>query len=375
MDSNITIGEKYRKAVKIFNSILDSPLRKDSSEFQAELADLIKEFNSIQLIVDSLSLFSDNETLDEINVNYIPFANVYYYLGVLYSNYLLDKDGKLDTDKLRFKSLNLTISKNKYMHYLVQLQNFHSILSSAQDSRLNSFEHLYNPTDKEILATNGNPAAKRQEKIDNFKLEKSLNSKLDILSDYYTKDEDEDNSFNRFDEETIKNIFVDQLKLHSIYTFTNLESLVMEIKVLSNRPSPSSSQLDKPPPPKIEKPTKENDYGYTPRLESLPFKKKQINDLISRQGKILQPFTITSNRQNIKDKVFGTGQVLPSMSVEEYLDYELANGKMMKEEVKDVPREDESDGYDSDKELEKRLWDDWKDDNPKGSGNMKANIG
>lgn len=370
MDSNITIGEKYRRVVGRYKSVFDSVLRKDSIEYQEKLHSLINEFNSIQLIVERLSLFSDNETLDEINVNYIPFANVYYYLGVLYLSYLLDKDGKLGSDILKYKSINLAIAKNKYMHFLVQLQTF-SVLSATQDTRVNSFGQQYNPTADEILGTS-NPAARRQEKIDNYKLEKELNSKVDILNDYYTKD-DEENDVHRFDEEVLKKIFVDQLKLHSIHTFSNLESITMELKVLASRPSPTTVD-EKPPAPKHEKPSKENDYGYTPRLETLPFQKKQINDLISKQGKILQPFTITSDRQKIKDKVFGTGQVLPSMSVDEYLDYELANGKMLKEEVKDT-RQDDSEGYDSDKELETRLWDDWKDDNPKGSGNMKANIG
>lgn len=67
------------------------------------------------------------------------------------------------------------------------------------------------------------------------------------------------------------------------------------------------------------------------------------------------------------------------MTVEEYLDYELANGKMLKDEVKDnnpANKDDnDSDTEDSEAEEEKRRWDDWKDENPKGAGNMKANIG
>ena len=71
----------------------------------------------------------------------------------------------------------------------------------------------------------------------------------------------------------------------------------------------------------------DDDYGFTTKLESIPKISYQVSDLINKQGKILQPFTITSQRQKLKEKVFGTGQILPSMTVEEYLDYELANGK------------------------------------------------
>jgi len=49
---------------------------------------------------------------------------------------------------------------------------------------------------------------------------------------------------------------------------------------------------------------------------------------------------------------------------------------MMKEEVKDVNKESDYESDEDDEaQLEKRRWDDWKDENPKGAGNMKANIG
>ena len=52
---------------------------------------------------------------------------------------------------------------------------------------------------------------------------------------------------------------------------------------------------------------------------------------------------------------------------------------MLKDEVKDnnpANKDDnDSDTEDSEAEEEKRRWDDWKDENPKGAGNMKANIG
>lgn len=272
--------------------------------------------------------------------------------------------------------MNITIAKSKLVHFIAQLDNYGEVLSKSQSSRVNSFKEIYNPTYDELVSYS-NPALKRADKIENYKLEKELKGKLQILNDYYNQnsekgEEEDDSMFERFDEEIVKAIYIDQLRLYSISAFNNLELLSMELQVLSNRPKQRITEID--PPKSKEEPSMENDYGYTSKLESLPFNNKsKISDLISKQGKILQPFTITSNKQDLKLKVFGTGQVLPSMSVEEYLDYELANGKMMKEEVKDEKNDSDSDN--SDEELEKRQWDDWKDDNPKGSGNMKANLG
>lgn len=378
-----TVSERYRNAIGKFQSIFNgSPGfgdRKDSLKYQTNVGDLIKEFTLIQLIVDRLDLFSDNESLNEINVSYIQFINLDYYLGLLYSDYLWNpKTGQAPeaSDPIEFKEMNITIAKSKLVHFIAQLDNYGEVLSKSQSSRVNSFKEIYNPTYDELV-TYSNPGLKRADKIENYKLEKELKGKLQILNDYYNqnseKGEDEDDSmFERFDEEIVKAIYIDQLRLFSISAFNNLELLSMELQVLSNRPKQRITEID--PPKSKEEPSMENDYGYTSKLESLPFKNKsKISDLISKQGKILQPFTITSNKQDLKLKVFGTGQVLPSMSVEEYLDYELANGKMMKEEVKDEKNDSDSDN--SDEELEKRQWDDWKDDNPKGSGNMKANLG
>lgn len=378
-----TVSERYRNAIGKFQSIFNgSPGfgdRKDSLKYQTNVGDLIKEFTLIQLIVDRLDLFSDNESLNEINVSYIQFINLDYYLGLLYSDYLWNpKSGQAPeaSDPIEFKEMNITIAKSKLVRFIAQLDNYGEVLSKSQSSRVNSFKEIYNPTYDELV-TYSNPALKRADKIENYKLEKELKGKLQILNDYYNqnseKGEDEDDSmFERFDEEIVKAIYIDQLRLFSISAFNNLELLSMELQVLSNRPKQRITEID--PPKSKEEPSMENDYGYTSKLESLPLKNKsKISDLISKQGKILQPFTITSNKQDLKLKVFGTGQVLPSMSVEEYLDYELANGKMMKEEVKDEKNDSDSDN--SDEELEKRQWDDWKDDNPKGSGNMKANLG
>ncbi|ODV81710.1 TAP42-like protein [Suhomyces tanzawaensis NRRL Y-17324] len=371
MSQDLTISQRYRHAIKQFRDQKNSGERRDSPLFQQNLHQLIREFTLIKSIVDDLHLFSDNESLKEVNTNYIPFLNTSYYLASLLINSTESEDKQ--KDPLDAKVYNLKQAKSLLLHYLIDLQNY-GILSKSQGARLDTFKHFANPSLDEIVSYSNNPAQKRQDKIENYKLEKELNNKLSILDEHYSKSEEEENEesiFDRFDEEIIGQIFVDQLRLFSIDSFNTLETITMEIQVIANRPKLKKIQ-ELPNDARAKDISAENDYGYTPRLEELPFNKTSVSDLLSKQGKILRPFTITSNRQQLKEKVFGTGQVLPSMTVEEYLDYELANGKMMKEEVKDT---NESDTDDSEDELEKRHWDDWKDENPKGAGNMKANIG
>lgn len=358
----LTISKRFRNAVVEYQRLESSGERNDSVLYQTQLSKLVHELKLITSIVEELHLFSDNEGIEEVSVKYLPFLNGEFYLGGCYANGNVVMDG---TSPLGIsKSASLNLARLHLIQFLVRLQAY-NLLSKAQSERINSFKELYNPTLAEIITTN--PTTRRQEKIENYKLEKELRGKLSILDDHYSSN-NADDDLETFDEEIVSKIYTDHLRLHVLNAFGKLESLTMELQVIANK-----SEVP-PPRPQTDSrvPSRENDYGYTSRLETLPLYGKEISDLLSKQGKILQPFTITSKKQQLKDKVFGTGQVLPSMSVEEYLDYELANGKMVSEEVQG---KNESDSDDEDDELEKRQWDDWKDDNPKGAGNTKANIG
>ncbi|CAX42038.1 TOR signalling pathway regulator, putative [Candida dubliniensis CD36] len=363
----LTVAERYKLAIQQYENLQNISERQDSVSYQNRLTKILSEFQLVLKLVEQLSLFSDNERIEEISTNYIPFLNLWYYIGELYTKLLMNKEGIIDLD---YKSENLQTAKQFIFTYLENLTNY-DILTLEQSKK---FTILRKGQSYELSAMN-----KRQEKIDNFKKEQELLKKLSILN---SKDDD----INKFDEEIIRTIYLDQLKFFILKSFNLLESINMELQVLKNRPLKNfnsstnleinDSRLQTKINSKRDK-DKDDEYGFTTKLESLPKLSYQVSDLINKSGKILQPFTITSQKQNLKEKVFGTGQVLPSMTVEEYLDYELANGKMLKNEVKDKPKNDDndSDTEDSEVEEEKRRWDDWKDDNPKGSGNMKANIG
>ncbi|KHC53146.1 hypothetical protein I503_03461 [Candida albicans SC5314] len=390
----LTVAERYKLAIQQYDNLQNISERQDSVSYQKRLTKLISEFKLILQLVEQLSLFSDNEQIEEISTKYIPFLNLWYYIGELYTKLLMKDDDDCDGDdgniiiNLNYKFENLKLGQRFIFTYLENLMNYDDILTLEQSKKL---KILLKGESYQL-----NPMNKRQEKIDNYKLEQELLKKLSILNQEDQKEED----INKFDEEIIRTIYLDQLKYFILKSFNLLESINMELQVLQHRPtnddlnsslSTSSNRLETQDSRSKNKSKKnggggdggddddDDDYGFTTKLESIPKISYQVSDLINKQGKILQPFTITSQRQKLKEKVFGTGQILPSMTVEEYLDYELANGKMLKDEVKDnnpANKDDnDSDTEDSEAEEEKRRWDDWKDENPKGAGNMKANIG
>ena len=377
---NRTICQRYTQAVKYFIQ-LSEPLglneRKDTESYQRKVSELLDEFALIQKVAYDLDLFSSNEVVEEINPKYLSFYNLNYYLGCIYMNYHPTSTQQGTSTKehdLSGKQKALVLAKDKLTQFLLQMQNLGCILTKAQDERLSSFKESYNPSNSELLNLHGNAADRRSEKIENYKFERQLREKLKILDEYYSSVPDDEEGLMGFEEETARAIYLDQLRLHSLIAFNQLQLLAAEIelhsKVAANNKTKDGEMSQRNP---KEKPSLDNDYGFVPRVEAVPETGKiKVSDLVSKQGKILRPFTITSNKSDLRQKVFGTGQVLPSMSVDDYLAYELNNGKMAAEEQ---PKGRESDSENSEDELEARRWDDWKDENPKGSGNMKANIG
>lgn len=338
-ENDKTVGEKYALLVSQFNQLQASASPKNSKEFQLQTFKLIHEFKIISKIIRELDLFSDNEILEEINVNYLPFFNIDYYLAELYLNFMSNE--KLDIS-IDYKAENLQTAKNHFTAYLDKLVEL-ELLNPLQIKQFNGYN------------------LNREEKINQYKYEQELQNSLSLIDS--TKDED-----------TRRNLYTDQINLFIIKSLNQLQLLDMELIVLSNRPKSDSHKLSNQSNDDDEQQQRRNHLKnpadtFTTKLETLP-QNQPINRLVNK-GKVLQPFTLT--RQDLKNKVFGTGQVLPSMTVEEYLDHELANGKMLQPE-EPQPGSEAEDEEDEEAEREQREWDDWKDDNPKGAGNT-MNLG
>ena len=93
---------------------------------------------------------------------------------------------------------------------------------------------------------------------------------------------------------------------------------------------------------------------------------------MSTSGKPLQPFTLTDKRTQLRDGVFRPGHNLPTMSIDEYLEEERRRGGIIEGggNSAPAPEVDEDNMALADAETMKaREWDEFKESNPKGSGN------
>ena len=96
-------------------------------------------------------------------------------------------------------------------------------------------------------------------------------------------------------------------------------------------------------------------------------------------------------KEEIQSKVFQRGWNQPTMSLEELAEKEVAAAmerdekqKLAEASQKDAPRkyedlvrdgmEDDADLVDASADLDRR-WDDFKDENPRGSGNKRGDVG
>ena len=95
--------------------------------------------------------------------------------------------------------------------------------------------------------------------------------------------------------------------------------------------------------------------------------------ILNRDGKPLRPFTLLDGRQRLRDGVFRPDHSLPTMTIDEYLAEEKRRGGMIDgggEQSGRPPEPDEDNLDKADAETMKaRVWDEFTEANPKGSGN------
>jgi hypothetical protein len=114
--------------------------------------------------------------------------------------------------------------------------------------------------------------------------------------------------------------------------------------------------------------------GYSDRLDDPALLRKGWNGpLLNKEGKPLRPFTLLDKRSELQQGVFRPDHSLPTMTIDEYLEEERKRGGIIegggeKSGIRPEPDEDDLDKVDAEI-MKQRAWDDWKDENPKGSGN------
>lgn len=338
-DSAVTQAENFHRS-------------SNTAQFVQDYNKVASQLKAVDDKVDQLSLFSNNETLDDVSTENIKYIATKYHIAKFMEQYGGFSQGSASDRRERVATLAAV--RRLYMNYLHRCRDY-DLLEAKQQNFLDDIKDSHNPSLAELQP--GDAATRRQAKIDAHKQEKLFTEALKVLDDPDTLDQ--------MDDEVVRQILTDQLRLFALKSFQSLEDDTLELELLKNMIRMAGE--DRPQPPPLQQPKGLFDKGYTDRLEM------KNTELISKKGKVLKPFTLVS-RDDAHAKVQGYGQKLPTMTVEELVDQELKNGGMVSESKHEEVDEDDIDAQD--RELyHQREFDEFKDSHAKGSGNMKGNNG
>jgi len=372
--------EEYTHIVNTYTKEIEHPSsRQDSEQFQKLLSANIETLLELKsTITNKLALFSSNETIDDLTTSSIKFLSMDYYLALMCcrrQSYVQDMD---NISKNRIRLMFLEKSIQLFVQFLISLEDY-ELLDKSLSGKIDSFKIVYRPTMDELYKVNsensiGNEELtmaymKRQQKIEFFQRSKQLTAKMRALESKVNSIEIDNGSDK---EELLRDLYIQNLKQLSYSAFNEIEQILYETELLKNiirNPPPIEEQSSE------RKEGKDNFFdntGYTDRLETLN------KPLLSKNGKILRNFTLVDKKTELKNKVRGYGQYGPTMSVEDFLQKEWEDGRVLQggpESANQQEEINEDDEEYNDRETYKaRDWDDFKDNNAKGSGNT-MNMG
>lgn len=324
-----------------------------SPQYHEKLSAAIKSYEKCRRQVSELSIFSPNESVDDIATSSLPYLLINFHLAEL-----LQK-----TPSYSPSERTDTIRKTRSCHeaFLGLLDRYE--LLQGEHAKL--FERYNDDPGHFTTIAGGDAAAKRNAKIANFKAEKALKDKLAVLKR-------NPGYLEQGDEELVREVHLTHVQFCTHTAFQDLESLNRELEVVSQAPAAPPSHPSVPDDSRHR--AGEQPDGYSERLDGpLGSQMGRGGPLLAKSGKPLQPFTIVGGRQDLKKGVFRPGHNLPTMSIDEYLDEERRRGNIIEgggEASFNRPEPNEDDMDKADEETYKaREWDEFTESNPKGSGN------
>jgi hypothetical protein len=365
LKSSFAVAEEKRLA-------LEGMYEATSVGYREELEAAIDAYVDCLEQISRLSLFSDNETLEDISTSDMPYLLVNYHLAELIQK------TPTPTPHDRRRVLNTT---REVYERLLHLLDGYGLLDGSQIKLLEQYSE--DPTKFSTISTGADAAARRNAKIANFKMEKELRQKLDFLQKRpeYANFDGSGGGLGEGDEEAVRAVHLAHIAYCVHMTFQGLESLNRELEVLSQAPEPllpaggavsaEGSAAEEDDRRRRAAAVTTDDERVSPPLMRL--RSAMDGPLLSRTGKPLQPFTMLGNRQEMARGVFRPGHNLPTMTIDEYLAEERRRGGIIEgggEASGRVPEPDEDNIEKADAETMKaREWDEFKEANPRGSGN------
>ncbi|KAL5034884.1 Type 2A phosphatase-associated protein 42, variant 2 [Batrachochytrium dendrobatidis] len=208
---------------------------------------------------------------------------------------------------------------------------------------------------------------RRNEKIARFKMERDVKIQLKALTEQLQlKDQMNANSGEVDVDDVERQILMTTIQLFIQKSIASLRMIKDEKEMLEFAKKRSETE---------QRTSMSISGSSADRVESRVAHRKLADltgPLMDAKGKPLRPFIVRSQREAIKENVFKSGHNLPTMTIDEYLEREIARGNFLSggtERPEKVVAADNDDAAIEAEMYKARAFDEFKDENPRGWGN------
>lgn len=395
-DNPTTLTSLLRKSQALMLANSDGteppPPSEDGTSKQDPLIEALAILEQIQEEIQRASIFSKNETLVDIQTSSIPLLSVEYQLA----------KACLQLRTISSVSRNNNVRKAIELFYLFlhRCDGFEGILEpEAQDQYQQILSHNEQLEETEDDAyQNPLPSPSRDDKIARFRRCKEIKQHISRVNAQLNQRkrldlEDHEDLDGHDQDSLLRSLHLHQLNefaldaIEELYSSNlELQMLQMAVKMEKDREAMNKHRSMGCP-----------SGGDSSNNDSMRMQgRRPINDP-NRKMKMTQvlqdPNTgqLLFKKQEIQSTLFRPSWNQPTMSLEELAEKEVkdamereARQKVSEQNSKNAPRryeylvrdglEDNADLVDASAKLDQE-WDDWKDENPKGSGNKMGDVG
>ncbi|PPQ77521.1 hypothetical protein CVT25_011318 [Psilocybe cyanescens] len=386
--SLLTLPALFSRVLNSTKKLTELPTMEE--ETQDLVAECLGDLRNLHSRIISLSMFSPNETLEDISTRDLVYLTVPYIFA--------EVQGRTKTT-VRVDRMNSLVQTEKY------IQNFAGLLER--------YEIV--PEDERTLfdrktANVADYSRRRELKINRYKKGKELKARIetirkrrrqisssedaptdfDLIASLLPADSNKPSEVNEEadseTEEILRETTLLLLRLLYAHASSQLESIEQELDLLRNAPPSPIMGPDDDDKRLQKRKEEENEWKLDIPTPGGPDGK---GPLLDPSGKPLRPFTIlpsdAADRARLQAQVFGPGHRLPSMTIDEYLEIEQQRGNIITgggAASQAAPTSSEQLAIDSEmdgtleghmKEEMKRQkdenWARFTDENPKGAGN------
>lgn len=378
--TNESLSDCYRRAIALTES--SNP---------GEAVDLLE---SLQRRVAQLSLFSKNESLADISTGALPLLSLEHHLAVALVALPVSLENMRRRSEHLFRACDLWISFLENLGSLELLStNEKQQLEEYTEFRSELLSSTPSSTTDPPSALSLPPPVNRDIKIQRFRAKQELKLEQQRLGSLLERrvrlgvaDDDE---MDGYDSDSLaRSVALAALTLAKSdaldemgNALQELPMVLMKVRQQDSQQSQHSRYHPTDPASSLEGISSQRASGQPPRG---PLQVTRVTqDAVTGQLNI--------KREEIRSQVFRPGWNQPTMSLEELAEREVRDAivrgerqKVAEAEAQAGPRryellkrdgmEDNVDLVDASAALDRR-WDDWKDENPRGSGNKRGDVG